>query len=123
LQEKLNQASLDMLDYARQIGELLLTVDEEQRHVILRAAGVKIRSGQDYARIARFWIQVAPVMAQHQAPSIRAALAVIRKAAPERPAAAGSWPFFWPTWSEIYLASWRPYPNPAGTADERRRGS
>lgn len=109
LQEKIDQTSSEALNYARQIGELLLAVRSDERASLLRAAGVGQSSGEQYSRIARYWNQIEPIIAGHPAPSIREALKVIRKARLERPTGS-RWPFLWPDWPNLYLASWRPDP-------------
>src|SRR5688572_16014333 len=77
---KIQQCRLDVLGYAKDVGDRLRSVPEGERAAVATAAGITGRSTRfDYVMVAEHWETV-----QH-AGSIRRALKMIRKAKREIP--------------------------------------
>jgi hypothetical protein len=73
LQAQINQSRRDILGYAREAGDLLLSVPSTERAALAAAAGITGRSTRfDYVQISEHWEAV------QRAGSIREALRIIR---------------------------------------------
>ncbi len=94
LHRQLLASERNALRRANDIGQVLRGIPPDQRGHVLREAGIMLRAGQLYARIADHWDEVWVACR-----SIRGADKFLRRPKPR------VGPFLWPDWLDAFEAS------------------